>query len=205
MTPNRRAPKQERSKERYDLILMTAKQLIGEKGNDSVSMREIAKQAEIPISSIYQYFTDKNAILKAIMESYFDTTRAILVAFLNSSQSNDQLQNGVIFGIDQFYFLMQKEPTLAILWAGLQANPELREIDTQDSHKNAVLITDKILQLAPDVNRDEVFTSCLLLIHTLGMTVRLALSLEEKEGRKLLDEFKQLCIARAEKYVQNLQ
>lgn len=201
MTSSRRTPRQERSKEKYDLILETAKQLIGEKGNDSVSMREIAKHAGVPISSIYQYFTDKNAILKAIMEFYFERIRQMLTSLLGSSQNTEDLRAGVLLGIDQFYLIMQKEPVLATLWAGLQANPELRDIDTQDTEKNAELITDRILEIFPDYNRDEILTSCVLLIHTLGMTVRLALSLEDSEGDKLIEEFKQLCMARTEQYL----
>ena len=53
-----RKPTQGRGRAKYEMILTTAKRLIGEHGNDSVSMREIAKQAGISVASIYQYFPE---------------------------------------------------------------------------------------------------------------------------------------------------
>ncbi len=52
----RRDPKQERSRERVEEILRVAMQLVGEKGIDGVTMREIAAAAGGPIASLYQYF-----------------------------------------------------------------------------------------------------------------------------------------------------
>lgn len=197
-TPSRRTPTQKRSKERYELVINTAKRLIGEMGNDSVSMREIAKQADVPISSIYQYFPDKNAILEAIMQSYFDEIRIGLNDFVDCCQSKEDMKKGIVDGIDQFYLAFKQEPTLAILWAGLQANPQLKALDTQDSHENAELITHKLCCITTKSNKDEIHNAVLLLLHTAGMSVRLALDMEPKQAAKFIDEYKALALLRLE-------
>lgn len=197
-TPSRRTPTQKRSKERYELVINTAKRLIGEMGNDSVSMREIAKQADVPISSIYQYFPDKNAILEAIMQSYFDEIRIGLNHFVDCCQSKEDMKKGIVDGIDQFYLAFKQEPTLAILWAGLQANPQLKALDTQDSHENAELITHKLCCITTKSNKDEIHNAVLLLLHTAGMSVRIALDMEPKQAAKFIDEYKALALLRLE-------
>lgn len=197
-TPSRRTPTQKRSKERYERVIITAKRLIGELGNDSVSMREIAKQADVPISSIYQYFPDKNAILEAIMQSYFDEIRTGLNHFVDCCQSKEDMKKGIIDGIDQFYLAFKQQPTLAILWAGLQANPQLKALDTQDSYENAELITEKLCCITSKSNKNEIHNAVLLLLHTAGMSVRLALDMEAQQASKFIDEYKVLALLRLE-------
>ena len=198
----RRVPIQKRSRDKYDLILSTAKELIGERGNDSVSMREIAKQAGLAISSIYQYFPDKNAILEAIMRSYFDSIRELITSFLYDVETFDDLQGGINFGVDLFYCLFKQDPALAALWTGMQANNELKEMDTEDSRFNAKLIAGKMVTLDPVLNHNEVYNAILLLIHTAGMTVRMALSLPKDEGDALLEELKSLATLRINNFKQ---
>ena len=55
-TEPRRKPKQERSRERIDAILSTTMRLIGEKGIDAVTMKEVGALAGGPIATVYHYF-----------------------------------------------------------------------------------------------------------------------------------------------------
>jgi len=66
----RHAPKQARSVERVNLILITADRLFGEAGYDGVTTNQIAAQAGIPIGSLYQFFQSKAAILQALAVRY---------------------------------------------------------------------------------------------------------------------------------------
>jgi len=195
-SPLRRIPTQARSKAKYDAIIATAKELIGERGNDAVSMREIAKQAEVPISSIYQYFPDKNAILEAIMQDHFDLIRTFIKGFVDSCHSQQDLKNGIEAGIDLFYSSFKKDPALASLWAGLQANSELKALDAEDSHINAEIITHRIMAMSSKHSHDDIYQAALLLLHTSGMTVRLALDMPDENAKKFLNEFIQLALLR---------
>ncbi|MBD6616275.1 TetR/AcrR family transcriptional regulator [Komarekiella sp. 'clone 1'] len=68
----RRQPKQVRSQERVQSILGVAEQLFIESGYDQTTTRAIATRAEVPIGSLYQFFPDKEAILKALANHYFE-------------------------------------------------------------------------------------------------------------------------------------
>ncbi|NEQ99658.1 MAG: TetR/AcrR family transcriptional regulator [Cyanothece sp. SIO2G6] len=69
----RRQPQQARSQERVKHILDVAEQLFLEVGYESATTRAIASQAKVSVGSLYQFFPDKEAILKALAFRYMET------------------------------------------------------------------------------------------------------------------------------------
>lgn len=65
----RKAPKQQRAQQTVDRIIQTATDLIIENGMENLSTNKIASASNINISSIYQYFPNKEAIITAIVEN----------------------------------------------------------------------------------------------------------------------------------------
>lgn len=196
MTKSRRVPTQSRSREKYEQIIQTAKDLIGNKGNDSVSMREISKESGVALASIYQYFPDKNAILLAIMEDFFGKIRTMLEAALEGSNSIEELIEKMHKGIDLFNVVLRDDPVIAILWGGMQANPKLVELDAQDSLQNARIIAAKVTEIVGDEQADRIQDITLLMIHMAGSVSRLALALPDYEDSRLIDEYKALVALR---------
>ncbi|MGD1941263.1 MAG: TetR/AcrR family transcriptional regulator [Leptolyngbyaceae cyanobacterium] len=66
----RRQPQQARSQERVKQILDVAERLFVEIGYESTTTRAIASQAGVSVGSLYQFFPDKEAILKALAIRY---------------------------------------------------------------------------------------------------------------------------------------
>ncbi|KWV61233.1 hypothetical protein AS156_02140 [Bradyrhizobium macuxiense] len=64
--------KQQRSRERREQILSAATKLFGEKGIDRTSLTDIAAAAKVPLSSIYDYFEDKRALVLEVPEDNFE-------------------------------------------------------------------------------------------------------------------------------------
>lgn len=64
----RRVPTQARSRERVERILDAASKIVVSEGVDGLTTRSIAAAAGMPVASIYQYFSDRDAILLAIVE-----------------------------------------------------------------------------------------------------------------------------------------
>lgn len=67
-SPKRRAPSQRRSRERVERILDAASELIVADGVDTLGTRKIADHAEVPVASIYQYFSDKEEIILELVK-----------------------------------------------------------------------------------------------------------------------------------------
>ena len=66
----RRKPKQARGQLRVDEILDAAERLTLTASWDKLSTNHIAKEAGIPIGSLYQFFANKHAIAHALVERY---------------------------------------------------------------------------------------------------------------------------------------
>jgi AcrR family transcriptional regulator len=64
----RRAPAQRRSAERFDRILDAAAVLLDERGYEQLSTREVAARAEVPIGSVYRFFSNKRALVEALAD-----------------------------------------------------------------------------------------------------------------------------------------
>ncbi len=198
----RRKPSQDRSKDTVDSILTAAKQLIGERGNDAVSMREIAAFAGVAPSSIYQYFPDKNALLQEIMSGYYERIHSAMTESIASVRSVDDLGIALDEGFERFYQLFLREPVLATLWAGVQANTVLRELDEQDSVRNARYLSNALVKLVPGIKSKEAFNAFVLLMDMAGLTVRLALARGNRQGRILMEEYKLIVKLRIERLIE---
>lgn len=65
-----RTPTQKRSIDKTNKILNTAKALFSKKNYFNVTTNEIAKEAGVSIGTLYSYFSDKEAILVALLNDY---------------------------------------------------------------------------------------------------------------------------------------
>jgi AcrR family transcriptional regulator len=84
----RRAPQQERGQLRVNKILDTATKLFAKVGYELTTTNEIAAVAEVPIGSIYQFFSNKEAILQAVSERYRSEMRSLFDIIIKEEWSN---------------------------------------------------------------------------------------------------------------------
>lgn len=192
-TPSaRRAPQQSRSRERVHLILKAAKELIGKRGNDAVSMREIAARARVPIASVYDYFPDKNAIIRSLMVDYLAQIVGALSKILDGVAAPADLPGATDAMIDAFVTIFRRERELATIWSAVQANTTLRDLDVEDGKRIAGMLTARFRSVAPHADPDGIADACLYAVSTIATTARLAIYANPRDGARLLAEFKRL-------------
>ena len=68
MSATRRDPVQQRSRDRVERILAAAAELLYEGGLDALEMRALAETSGVPISTIYRYFENSDAIVAAFLD-----------------------------------------------------------------------------------------------------------------------------------------
>jgi len=64
----RRRPVQQRSLERYERLLDACAGLLDEAGATALTTKEVALRAEVPIGTLYQFFSGKESLLAALAE-----------------------------------------------------------------------------------------------------------------------------------------
>ncbi len=77
----RRTPKQARGQMRVDEILDAAERLTLTTSWEKLSTNHIAKEAGIPIGSLYQFFANKHAIAQALVERYVAALQEVFASF----------------------------------------------------------------------------------------------------------------------------
>ncbi len=85
----RKSPTQVRAAQTVDAIVEAATQILQSAGEESLTTNRIAERAGVSIGSLYQYFSDKEAIVQAIAERERDKIVAIIVKSLNEVDRAD--------------------------------------------------------------------------------------------------------------------
>jgi AcrR family transcriptional regulator len=186
----RRPPKQERSRERVDEILSAAKRLIGEKGIDAVKMREIAALAGGPISSVYQYFPNKSAIIATLHSQWSAEIYALIEAGLAEIADLDALSAAAASTLDLYHQRIVADPAILDMMNAVQADKALKNVDIAETRRQAHLFC-AVARPWIDEDRFEAFNRVAFLMFQLANgAVRLALSVEGDESLAIIADYK---------------
>src|SRR6478672_9941343 len=129
MTEPRRMPKQERSRDRIDAILATTMRLIGEKGIDAVTMKEVGMLAGGPIATVYHYFPNKSAILAMLYERFSEESRTRFGAIIAEIDDLDDVTAAADRLLDDYYRRVAEDPAIQDLQNAIQADKALQHLD----------------------------------------------------------------------------
>lgn len=196
ITEVRKRPTQERSRQRVKKILEVSAARISEVGADQLKMSDIAKLAEVPIGSVYQYFPNKSSIIRSLAEDHLEKLRKILIEGLSSlrlgpdASELEQLRAMTNQIIDTYYDFYRHEPAFRALWGGLQADAMLNELEVQDTKESADLLYEVLKPVYQHMEEKYLRTMALLICTQIGATLRFAIQLDPEQGRDFVDVFK---------------
>jgi AcrR family transcriptional regulator len=123
----RRTPSGERGQRRRDLILDTAAALLAEVGAEAINTNALADRAHISVGSVYQYFSNKEAILTALGERYMQQLGSNTVAALQQDVSGLSFASMVDRVIDPMLAFERQHPAFRQLNAGQEGDGTLAE------------------------------------------------------------------------------
>jgi len=185
----RRPPKQQRSRGRVEEILAAAKKLIGEKGIDAVKMREIAALAGGPISSVYQYFPNKSAILATLFEQWSEELDGLVEARLSEVADVGELMEAASELLDYFYSRVAEDSTILDLLNAVQADKALTHLDLAATRRQAEYFCRIGERFIPEKRHEEFRRTAFLMFHLAFGAVRLAVW-EQPDSACVLADFK---------------
>lgn len=110
----RRRPAQRRSLERVERMLDECARLLDEAGYEALTTKEVARRAEVPIGTFYQFFPDKQGLVRALavrnLEAFLDRVTARLAAVRLSDWTEM-----VDLAIDEFVVMKRSTPGFAVI------------------------------------------------------------------------------------------
>ena len=189
MQSSRKKPTQARSRERLERILAAASELlVATGGTDQLTVQSVAEKAGVPIGSVYQYFSGKSGLLRALAENHLAELREQLrndLQEIEASRPNKrQIRAAIERIVDSYARYYSTDPTFRIIWGGSQADPELRELDVRDTHENARIFQRILRPYFAHLPEAEVYGMCLLICDTTGSALRLALETQQQSRSK---------------------
>jgi AcrR family transcriptional regulator len=188
----KRLPQQERSQARFEAVLKAALRLFAARGYENTSMREIAREANMPIATVYQYFPMKLAIVREMWTRYTTTITETLAEgirnFLKDGSGESNHLNEII--IDKMAELQASNPAFIEIWSCVTASIELRALNVEDTFHNARAIADALQKTHPGCDPSAVYDRALIAIEAASATTRLALTLPEPHRARVLFSLK---------------
>ncbi|PYC84739.1 TetR family transcriptional regulator [Streptomyces tateyamensis] len=114
----RRRPVQQRSQQRLERILDACAELLDEQGAAALTTKEIAARAQVPIGTLYQFFTGKQSLLAALarrnLSRYLDRLTRRLAA-----ESPQGIGGFVDLAVEEFVAMKRAVPGFGALDFGL--------------------------------------------------------------------------------------
>jgi len=189
-TKPRKQPQQERSIQRVDAILAAATKLIADRGMSGLKMTEVAASAGVPIGSLYQYFPEKVAIVRALFDRLAARVEAMIDGRLAGVGSRAEALDRVEALAGDFYDVYRREPALMGIWFGSLADSELQLLNVRSIAREIRIFHDHLKPLLPAGSRIDLEARCNIALLMMGSAVRFAVSQDRETGDRLIAECK---------------
>ncbi len=187
----RKQPKQKRSIQRLEMILEAAQSLIITHGIAQMKMTDIASHAGVPVGSVYQFFPEKAAILKAILDRRLtDLTQAVKTR-LTDVRSEADARARIVDLINAGAHIHLHDPICRELWMATSIDPDLGRLQYQAHEDIGGLAHDVLGPFARDGQSDSKQDRFILASVLTGSVLRCLAEGNDRAGA-LLEEWKKI-------------
>lgn len=141
----RRRPVQERSARRVERILDACAELVAELGYERVTTTAIAGRAQVAIGTLYQFFPDKRAVVRALTRRYLD----LFLTRLSERFARETISHwwvAVDAALDEYIAMHQSVIGFSKLHFGDVVDVNLLD----ESNENNYVIADRLAALLSD-------------------------------------------------------
>jgi len=194
--PMRRLPQQSRGQQRLDLILDTAAELFAEIGYEAATTNAIADRAGISIGSLYRYFPDKDAILRALANRYYEQLHALYGEVFTGDLASMPLPALIDQLLDPFLSLYTTYPIYCHLLLGADVSVDIAAASSSMEQEIIERTADILRRVAPGLGAQRaklVATVCKAQVKALISLV--TSSRDKKFQKQVTAEVKQMLFA----------
>ncbi|TDD09124.1 TetR/AcrR family transcriptional regulator [Nonomuraea deserti] len=197
----RRRPAQRRSVERVERMLDECALLLDEVGYDALTTKEVARRAEVPIGTFYQFFHDKQGLVRAL-------ARRNLEAFLGritervATADLSHWTDLVDLAVDEFVDMKRTTPGFSVMdfgevlvtTGGVPVEGSKQALD--GTHENNAVVADRLRGLTLDLLDAPVGPgldrALLVAVEATDAVLKLAFRTDPRGDAGLIAECKQL-------------
>ena len=191
----RRRPSQARSRERFHRILQAARSVLVDVGFESFTFDEVARRAEVPIGTLYQFFANKYAMICEL--DRVDTAESIGALQSFSEQIPAPQWPEVLEGfIDHLARMWSEDPSRRAVWHAIKSTPATRATAADTQQEMLAIIAQALRPLAPEMAEDARLEMAGLLVHTVVSLLNYGVQDEDPAAlARTVDETKRMLVA----------
>ncbi|NKN38618.1 TetR/AcrR family transcriptional regulator [Agrobacterium sp. a22-2] len=186
----RKKPQQERSIQRLDTILEAAAVMIVEQGVINMKMTDLAARAKVPIGSLYQFFPEKAAVVRALFDRRTSISKIRVNEMFSNISSLEDMLEVALSSVDWYYEQYRQDPLWMALWAASMMDRDLMELHRDHNVDIARIFREAVEHLLPEDVARRMEARSILFTHLGGAALRLAVTQDEQMARRILDEWK---------------
>lgn len=158
----RRAPSQDRGRERISAILDASAEIVVERGVEGLKVSDIATRAGVHLGTLYRFFASKDDIIRALAERFARRFGDVLDEVLAESASTSEWGALLDRLFDAYVGHYRNEPALRELWVGAQLDPQFIAADHE--HNNRHFAAKLARVLAPSATVSETDLTLMLYV-----------------------------------------
>lgn len=185
----RKKPQQERSIQRLEAILEAAIALFLEKGVADTTMSEIAQRAGISIGSLYQFFPQKAAVIKALHDRFSENLEGFLRQIFVGVDTLEEAAQRAADSLVGLHAMFRQERIYMTLWKAIVTDRDLTQISA-DYHEHVIASFYRDLShLVPESDFERFRINLKLMILATGEVIRYATQQDEEVARAHIDQW----------------
>jgi AcrR family transcriptional regulator len=116
LTDLRKSPRQKRAAATFEAIVEAAAHILREDGAEALTTNAVAARAGVSIGSLYQYFPNKQAIVRALIAREFRLAEAVRPAAIDGDGPAAEIVRAIV---DWHFDFRARDPALALRLAAL--------------------------------------------------------------------------------------
>jgi AcrR family transcriptional regulator len=199
----RRQPQQNRSQERVNQILLAAEALFIEVGYEQTTTRAIAARAKVAVGSLYQFFPDKEAILRALATRYFQAEYQLFAALHTADAETLSLSEYVDRVVDAFDHFMNRQPGYRAVYEQLLSLMTYSAFEAMDDYEYQIVdeLAAFFARLNSELTPETCQTIALIVVKVVGDLLWLSTRQPPEQQRLLIAETKVLMVSYLDRYL----
>ncbi|WP_372571737.1 TetR/AcrR family transcriptional regulator [Ruegeria jejuensis] len=183
-----RVPRQARAQKRVEQILRAAKTVVAGKGYTDLKMTDVAEEAGITISSMYQYFPNKGAVVSAICDEYLRQQRRNLKeAFRTPPGTLTEVMERMEALLQSYYQTLRGDWVLKKIWTGAASDKSVLSAEFDDTLENVETVYAAAQHFVRDDKLAEFKKTLTVLFGFANAAVNQAVDLDEAEGQRSIE------------------
>jgi AcrR family transcriptional regulator len=174
----RRRPVQERARRRREEILDATARILEAQGWDALTTNAVAREAQISIGTVYDYFPHREALLLALLERYEER----LATALDEALSTPDPLGAASAAVDVLARFWASEPGYRVAWLGTRMTDLLEQTGARWSDRFTERVAAKLHELAPQRDSHELQLIAHTAVHLVSGLLLVAVTSKDREA-----------------------